>query len=46
MGSQSFTGADGATLPVWLERVMTAMDVWLGDVKSLLIMGSRILYVG
>lgn len=27
VGSQSFTGADGATLPSWLERTMNALDV-------------------
>jgi len=27
VGSQSFTGADGATLPSWLERTMTALQV-------------------
>jgi len=27
VGSQSFTGADGETLPAWLERVMAGLDV-------------------
>ncbi|CAJ1394676.1 unnamed protein product, partial [Effrenium voratum] len=27
VGSQSFTGADGVTLPVWLDRVMDALAV-------------------
>eukprot|EP00435_Cladocopium_sp_Y103_P015258 s3932_g3.t1 len=27
VGSSSWTGADGATLPVWLERTMTALQV-------------------
>lgn len=31
VGSQSFTGADGATLPSWLERTMTALQVCLSS---------------
>jgi hypothetical protein len=31
VGSSSWTGADGATLPVWLERTMTALQVCLGS---------------
>ena len=39
VGSQSFTGADGATLPSWLERTMTALQVCLSSTSWFYLVG-------